>query len=132
LPDDRKTETGAGHRPRGRRPIEAVEDERDVFVGDAGTVVAHDDLTVPHDNLDLAAGRAPLGRVVEQVRNCALDRRRNSTHERLSERSLELDTRAVAPSAFDRIGSDEVEAHILCVGRLLVAARELDELRDER
>ena len=53
---------------RGAGAIEAVEDVGQVLVGDARTVVSHRQPSVAHRDLDLAAGRAPLRRVVEQVR----------------------------------------------------------------
>ena len=83
LPDDREPEARA--RPAARRTgaIEAVEDVRKVFLVDAGPVVTHAQRAVAHRDLDVAVRRAPLRRVVEQVRDCALDRRRHSLHRRL-------------------------------------------------
>ena len=57
-----------GHPARGARAVEAVEDVREVLVGDPGAVVSHDELSVVHLDLDLRARRAPLRRVVEEVR----------------------------------------------------------------
>ena len=72
--------------PRAGGAVEAVEDVRQVLRGDARAVVANRDLAVAHRDLDLAAGRAPLGRVVEQVRDRPLEPRRDAADERLAER----------------------------------------------
>src|SRR6187402_3598370 len=71
LSHDREAEPGAGHASRGPRAVEAVEDVREVLVGDTGPVVADGNLAVTDLDPDLGAGRAPLGRVVEEVRDRA-------------------------------------------------------------
>ena len=52
---------------RGVGAEEAVEDVGAVVVRDAGAAVAHGQLAVAQPHVDHAAGRAPLGGVVEQV-----------------------------------------------------------------
>ena len=74
-----------GQPARRARAVEAVEDVREVLLVDPGAVVAHHDLPVFDGDLDLAVGRAPLGGVVEEVRDRPLDARRNAVDERLLE-----------------------------------------------
>src|SRR4029453_13303047 len=71
---DGETESRAGQAGRGGRAVETGKHERRVLLRDAGAAVAHGDFAVAHDDVDLAARRAPLRGVVEQVRNRALDR----------------------------------------------------------
>jgi hypothetical protein len=47
LADDGQAETGTGSRPRVQGAVEAVEYERKVLVGDAGTVVADGAVAAP-------------------------------------------------------------------------------------
>ena len=54
-------------------------------------------------HLDLAARRAPLRRVVEQVRDRALDRRRDAADDRLLELGLERDAGTVPARPLDRV-----------------------------
>ncbi len=131
LADDREPEPGAGHAPRGSGSVEAVEHVRQVLLVDPGTVVAHRHLAVANGDLDLAAGRAPLGRVVEQVRDRALDRRRDAVDDRLPKVGREGDARPVPACALDGVRGEEVEPHLLRLRRLPLAARELDQLGDE-
>jgi len=67
LADDGQPETGAGDAAGRRRPVETVEDQGQVGRGDARAVIAHGELAGPQAYLDLGAGRAELGRVVQQV-----------------------------------------------------------------
>src|SRR5205807_357749 len=96
LPDDREPQPGSGHAPSGAGPVEPVEDVRQVLLVDPGAVVAHRHLAAADRDLDLAARRAPLGRVVEQVRDRALDRRGDAVDDRLLEVGRERDAGPVA------------------------------------
>jgi hypothetical protein len=60
LADDREAETRSGGAPGALGPSEAVEHERDVLGRDAGAVVAHGDLAVPHLDLDLSVVSGPV------------------------------------------------------------------------
>src|SRR5471030_1584655 len=68
LVDDRETETGPGHRARGGGAVEAFEDVREIVVVDPRSVIAHGERAVGEGHFDRAGGRAPLARVVEDVR----------------------------------------------------------------
>ena len=78
----------------GRRAVEAVEHVGQVGVRDAGPVVADGDLAVAHADLDLPAGRAPLGGVVDQVRDRAVEARGHS----LDQGRLELGEERPCPA----------------------------------
>ncbi len=132
LAHDRETESGARHAARGRRAVEAVEDERHVFLRDARAAVTYRELTVADDHVHLAVGRAPLRGVVQQVRNRALDGGRNPAHQRLLELWIEHHARPVADCSLDRVGGHEIEPHVFRLLWMLVAARQLDELGDQR
>jgi hypothetical protein len=95
-------------------------------------VVAHRDLRTVNTDLDLSAERAPLGRVVEQVRNGSLDRGRSAVHKRGVEVRREGDVRPVPPGALDSGLGNQVEPDVLRLLRVLLGARELDQLRDQR
>ena len=97
-------------------------------------MVAHRDLALPDRDLDRAARRAPFGGVVEQIADRPLDRRGHAVDDRVVEVGLELDPRPVAARALDRVGGDQVEAHVS--GRLghrlgPGLAGELDQLADQ-
>ena len=95
-------------------------------------MIAHRHLAAAHGHLDLAAGRGPLGRVVEQVGDRALDRGRGAADERLLEVGRERDVRPVPPRAADGVGGDEVEPDVLRLLGMLLRPRELDQLGDQR
>lgn len=67
LADDGQAETGAGHPPRRRRPVETVEDTGQVGGRDPGSEVAHGELAQVQAHPHLAARRAELGRVIQEV-----------------------------------------------------------------
>ena len=117
LPDDGEPEPGAGLPARRGRAVEAVEDVRQVVLVDARPVVADGHLAVADADLDLAAGRAPLGRVVEQVADGALDRSGHAADDGLLEVGHERDAAAVAAHAVDRLAGHEVEADVLGLAR---------------
>src|SRR5712691_87378 len=122
LAHDREAEPGARQPAGGRRAVEAVEHVREVRLVDPWAVVADDNLAALDLHLDLAAGWAPLRRVVEQVRDRALDRRRDASDERLLELGREQHAGAIAARALDGVGGDEVEPHVLrLLGELLAA-----------
>ena len=75
LLDDREPEPGAGQGASRGGAVEAVEDVRQIGVVDAGPVVAHCQHPVGEADVDGAAGRAPLDRVVEDVVDRALQPR---------------------------------------------------------
>src|SRR3954469_3796433 len=110
---DRQAQPGAGQLPRRRGAVEAVENVREVVLVDARAVIAHDHLAVAHLDLDLAAGRAPLRRVVEQVRDCARDRVRDAVELAGTKIGHELDLRKVTAVALDDLFHKEVEPHVL-------------------
>ena len=119
-------------RPRAAgRAVEAVEHIGEVGVRDAGAVVAHAHLAVAHADLDLAARRAPLGGVVEQVRDRAVEAARHSLDEARLELGEEHLVGGMAAGALDRVRDERVEAHVLDAGLGLVAARQVDEVGDE-
>ena len=95
-------------------------------------MTANADLAVSHCNFDVATRWAPLRSVIEQVGDRPLDRRQHSLHSRLLQVGRERDRRPVAPGTLDRLGGDEVEADLLRLRRLLLAARKVDQLRDQR
>ena len=131
--DDREAEAGARLAASRAGAVEAVEDEGQVLFVDSGAVVAHGDLAVADADLDLAARRAPLRGVVEQVRDGALDRRGAPVDERLLEVRRECDAGPVATGTLDRVCGDQVEPHVLGLLRLrTVFTRELDQLADQR
>jgi hypothetical protein len=107
-------------------------DERQVAVGDARPVVAHLDDGVADGNLDQAGRRAPLPRVVEQVRNRPLDPLGNADDNARLERRLEAHAARTAGSAIDRGLHNLVESELARRDVRLLAARELDELFNER
>ena len=100
--------------PRPRKParirsaVEAVEDVREILFRDSRPVVSDRDLFAADSDLDLAARRAPLRRVVEEVRDRALDRRGGAVDHRLLEVGRVGDIRAVPPRPLDRVGGDQV------------------------
>ena len=95
-------------------------------------MVAHRDGAVLHADLDVAAGRAPLGRVVEQIGDRALDRRRHAVHGRFLQVRQEGHLRLVSACTLDRVRGEQVEAHLLRLGDVLLPAREVDQLGDQR
>src|SRR5262249_59910714 len=117
---------------RRARTVEAIEDEREVLLGDPGPVIADRHRPVADSNLDRAARRAPLRGVIEEVRDGPFDGRRNTVDERLPQVRLEVDAGLVAPRAVDRIGGDEVEANVLWLVWLFFRACELDQPCDPR
>src|SRR5690348_12904421 len=66
LTDDGKPEAGAGDATGRRRAVETVEDMGQVGGRYARAVIAHRKLASPQAHLYPAAGRAELGRVVQQ------------------------------------------------------------------
>ena len=72
LAHDREPEAGARKATRRGRAIEAIEDVRQVLVGDARPVVADLDGSAGHPYLDPLAVGAPLDGVVEEVRHGAV------------------------------------------------------------
>ena len=76
-------------------------------------------------------GRAPLRRVVEQVRDRALEARRHADDGRRREVGLDRHVGVVARRAADRVLGQQVEPHLLERRLLLLAARELGQLRDQ-
>ncbi len=73
LPDDGEPETGTRHHPGVGGPVEPLEDQRQVGLGHPWPLVGHRELAAMQRDPHRAAGRAPLGRVVEQVRDGALE-----------------------------------------------------------
>ena len=73
LGHDREAEAGAGHGAGVVGAVEALEDVRQVRLGDAGALVVDGDHAVVQGDRDGAGGRAPLGGVVEQVGQGALE-----------------------------------------------------------
>jgi hypothetical protein len=132
LPHDCEPESRAGLSACARGAVEAVEDEREIRLGDSRAVVADGHLAVLHADLDLSARRAPLGRVVEQVRHRPLDRAGRTVDGRLVEVALDRHARPVALCALDRVGGHEIQTDVLGLVGVAIAACELDELGDQR
>ena len=131
LANDGEAEPGAGHSASRTSAIEAIEDEREILVGDARAVVANDELPVAHGDLDFGAGWAPLRCVVEQVSDRTLERRRDSLDRDRLEVDRIDDFGPIPTRALDFVRDEQVEAHFLRLGDVLLGARELDELGDE-
>ena len=72
LGDDRKTQPCPRGLPGGVAAVEAIEDERHVALGNAGTLIGHPQPITLELHPDGAARRAPLHRVVQQVGHRAL------------------------------------------------------------
>ena len=94
-------------------------------------MIADRDGAAPDADLDVPAGRAPFRRVVEEIRDGALDRRRHALDDRLLQIGYEGDGGPVAPRALDCIRCDEIEPNLLGRCRLLLAASEVDQLGDQ-
>ena len=94
-------------------------------------MVADDHLPFVDSDLDAAARRAPFGGVVEEVRNRAGDRARDAVQLRRLQVGDEIDVWVVTVRLLDHLGDEQVEPHVLCLDRLRVPARQLDELRHE-
>jgi hypothetical protein len=103
LTDDREPEAGPRHSSSPARTVEAIEHVGEVILSDAGAVIANHHLAVAYLDLDLCSRRAPLGGVVEEIGDRALDRPRNTMDDGLVEVSGERDPRPVAPRLLDRI-----------------------------
>ena len=133
LLDDREPEPRAGQGTSRSGPVEAVEDVRQVGLGDPGPVVAHGQPPVGEPDLDGAAGRAPLDRVVENVvdaraRAAIGPRRTGRARSRLSK--LQLRRPVLRP--LDRCRHELVERERLAgIDRAAVAGG-LDEIADQR
>ena len=120
----------------GDRPVEPVEDVRQIVDGDAGTVVADRQAATLHVDLDHTRwprrGSAELGGVVDEVQHRAIERRRAGTTTieasptTVTSRPVRRRTRAAACSV--NVGE------IAVLGGLVVAPirRQLDELVDQR
>ena len=132
LAHDREPEPRPGKATRRTRAIEAVEDVGQVLVRDSRPVVSHGQPSVPDGDLDLAAGGAPLRRVVEQVPDRSLDGRRNALDHGRLQLDVVDDLGPVATSSLDHIRDQEVEPYVLRLRGHLLGPCELDELRDER
>src|SRR5436190_1921725 len=134
LPHDRQPEARPRQRPGALRAKEAVEHVWEVVVLEAWAVVAHRQLAAAQPHLDEAAGRAPLARIVDQVRDRAHEALLLTTHERRLE--LEVEREAVAPTpprTLDELLGHDVEPDVvdLALGRLFIS-RELDDSRHQR
>src|SRR5438270_3561922 len=132
LAHDREAEPGARLRARGGGAVEAVEDPRQVLLGDAGALVGDDDLALAHDHFDRCAGGAVLHCVVEQVRDRPFDKNRIDAHMCRRERGDEDGVGRAGLRALDRGGDEIVERDVLDPQLALLAACELDEVGDER
>ena len=131
LAHDREAEPGARLRARRRGAVEAVEDAREVLLGDTGAVILDDHLAAADAHLDRRSRRAVLDRVLEQVRDGPLEQHRVGLHERRGECGHEPDLRRACLRALDDTRDEIVELDVLDAQLALLAARELDEIRDE-
>src|SRR5204863_8727192 len=73
LAHDRQAQPRPGHRPRAPGPVEAIEYVREVDLVEARPVVAHRQRPLTQAHLDGPVVRTPFPRVVEQVRDGAVD-----------------------------------------------------------
>ena len=106
---------------------------RQVLLLEPRPVVAHGQLTGGQPDLDDAARRAPLARVVEQVRHGARNPLGPPGHQRRLGQHVVGDLDAGAPQrALDQRPHDHVEAHVVGLFLRLGATRELDDVGDER
>ena len=126
-----RPEARARHRARLRRAVEALEHVRQVVGLDPRSLVVDGQGPVRHPHRDRAVGRSPLGGVVEQVGDgaldgpgLALDPPGQGGHVELAARRAEPDPR---DGPVDHLG--EVEG-LHDLGQRLVAG-ELDEVADE-
>ena len=101
LPHDREPEPRAGDAAGGRRAVEAVEDARRGRPGRCrGRGRGRGARRPRRSTSTVPSARAPLGRVVEQVRDRALEAARHAAHRRRLEARVEADAvRAPAASA---------------------------------
>jgi hypothetical protein len=97
LAHDRESEAGAGPAARIFGAVEALEDVRQIGGREAGAVVAHGEDPVVQGEVDGAAGRAPIDRVVEQVRDGAVDPVRLAADDGGLEVGVDPDVDACAP-----------------------------------
>src|SRR3954453_17170711 len=127
LAGDREPETGARLPAGVVGPVEALEDVRQVGGRETRAVIAPGEDAVVEGQFDHAARRAPLDRVVEQVRDGAVDAVRLATHEGRLELGAEVDVDAVAAlRPPDQDGNDAIDADVVEYPSRLAAASELD------
>ncbi len=132
LAHDREAEARARQAARAVRPVEALEHAREVAVGEARPVVADAQRAVGERQLHRAAGRAPLDRVVDQVRHGPVDAPRVSPHHGRLRPHAELDAVPRSrPRALDDGLHDLVQAHLAGQLARRRAARELHHVGHE-
>ena len=99
---------------------------------DARAVIAHRHRAALLDHLDRAALRGVLRGVVEQVVDGAAEPVGHPVQRGRLERDGERDVRRVPPRALDRLGDERVEPHVVGLVGRPVAARQLDQVGDQR
>jgi hypothetical protein len=102
-PDDRQPQPGPGHAPGGGRPVEALEDAREIFIGDARAVIRHRHLAVLDQHPDPGASRGPLDGVVDQVADGVIDCGRVHLHQARMQLGLDDRERGALPQAAHRL-----------------------------
>ena len=129
VPDDREPEARAGQAARGRGAVEALEDEREVSIVEAGAVVAHGRRAVPRPS---RRRRLPGGlHLTAFTRMFATARCRRSASPRTDVGSLvssKPTAGRVAPHSLDLALDERVEPHVLEPGLRVAVERELDHV----
>ena len=128
---DREAEVRAGQCPRLGRPVEAIENVRQVVRGNSRAVVADLDFPVGRRDADAAVRRAPFQRVVDQVSDRPFQRVRIAADQRRPE--IELVPQPWHPPGGPRCDSlrDQIQPDIFDVERGLPVTRQLDQVVDQ-
>ena len=93
--------------------VEAIEDVGQILLREALAVIAHRHGAICERDLDRAARRAPLARVVEQVRDRAGDALGLAADDRRLERALEREVGEAALEAIDQGVDERVELDVV-------------------
>ena len=136
LAHDREPETRAWHGPGRRRPVEAVEDMRQVGGRDTRSLVAHGELAAEQPYLHRGARRAELGRVVQQVTDRDLQPPGAAEDDARLQIGRERGLRPVPPGALQACRHHLIEPDVaeragdrLAAGQLGDVGHQLAELR---
>ena len=120
-------------RPRGDgAAVEAVEEVRQVVGGDAAAVVADATPAGAGDDLDDAAGGECRAALSSRLLTARASRSGVPSTTAGSSAASKRTPGAWRRARVDRLGDQLVEPHVLALGLRLVAARELDQVGDER
>jgi hypothetical protein len=95
---------------------------------DARPMVPHCDGTVSNQDLHDSALRTPLCRIVKQIRHRPVDPLLGTGHDCLLKQRLELHGGVMPGNARHRISDQQIEAQLFDVHRLLLIARQLNDV----